>query len=146
MLMPSIFRDNFVDDLFDSFFAAPSRYNLRSQRAVSMNADVKEYDDHYEINLQLPGYSKEDIKADLTDGYLTISAARKEENKQSAEDGKYIRRECYYGQMQRSFYVGDQTGHEDIHAGFENGILKLTVAKKEAKPQVEQKKYIPIEG
>ena len=91
-------------------------------------------------------YSKEDIKADLTDGYLTISAARKEESKQTPESGKYIRRECYYGQMQRSFYVGDQIEHEDIHAGFENGILKLTVAKKEAKPQVEQKKYIPIEG
>lgn len=146
MLMPSIFRDNFVDDLFDSFFAAPSRYTTRSQRAVSMNADVKEFDDHYEINLQLPGYTKEDIKADLSDGYLTINASHKEENKQDNEDGKYIRRECYYGQLQRSFYVGDQVEQEDIRAAFENGILKLAVAKKEAKPQVEQKKYIPIEG
>ena len=146
MLMPSIFRDNFVDDLFDSFFAAPTRYTARSQRAVSMNADVKEFDDHYEINLQLPGYKKEDVKADLTDGYLTITASYKEETNPAPEDGKYIRRECYYGQMQRSFYVGDQIEQEDIHAGFENGILKLVVAKKEAKPQVEQKKYIPIEG
>ena len=146
MLMPSIFRDNFVDDLFDSFFAAPSRYTTRSQRAVSMNADVKEYDDHYEIGLQLPGFTKEDIKADLSNGYLTISASRKEENTPDGDTGKYIRRECYYGQLQRSFQVGKDVEHEDIHAGFENGILKLTVAKKEAKPQVEQKKYIPIEG
>ena len=136
----------YVDNLFDSFFFPTTRYTARPQRPTTMNADVKEYDTHYELNLQLPGYTKEDIKADLTDGYLTIRASHKEESKEAPENGKYIRRECYYGQMQRSFYVGEQIQQEDIHAGFENGILKLTVAKKDAKPQVEQKTYIPIEG
>ncbi len=136
MLMP---RMMFLDDLFDSFFSAP----VRTTRTASMKADVRELDTHYEINLQLPGFAKEDITADLTDGYLTINASHKEENN---ENGKYLRRECYYGQMQRSFYVGDQIEKEDIRAGFENGILKLTVAKKEATSQIEQKKYIPIEG
>ena len=140
MLMPRMmFHDTFVDNLFDSFFSAP----VRTPRTASMKADVKELDTHYEINLQLPGFAKEDITADLSDGYLTINASHKEETEQT---GKYLRRECYYGQMQRSFYVGDQVEKEDIRAGFENGILKLTVAKKEAPSQVEQKKYIPIEG
>lgn len=147
MLMPSLFHDNFVEDLFDDFFGTPARRTASSNmRSVAMNADVKEYDDHYEIHLQLPGYKKEDVKADLTDGYLTISAVHKQESDNSKESGKYIRRECFYGQMQRSFYVGDQVQYEDIHASFENGILKLTVAKKEEKPEVDQKKYIPIEG
>ena len=147
MLMPSIFGDNFVEDLFDNFFNAPTRYITRNHRGISMNADVKEFGDHYEISLELPGFKKEELKADLSDGYLTISASRSSEPEGTdAQDGKYIRRERYYGQMQRSFYVGDQVEYEDIHAGFENGILKVTVAKKEEKPQVEQKQYIPIEG
>lgn len=139
MLMPTLFRNNSFEDLFDDFFNAPMR-----TRNVAMNADVQEFDDHYEIDLQLPGYSKEDIKADLKNGYLTVSAM-KNENHEEKKEGRYLRRECYYGQMQRSFYVGDQTEYEDIHAGFENGILKLSVAKKVKKPEIEEKKYINIE-
>ncbi len=144
MLMPTLFKDNFVEDLFDDFFAPVRRMNPAANRAVAMNADVQEFDDHYEIDLQLPGYKKEDIKADLKDGYLTVSATRTENNEEKKE-GKYLRRECYYGQTQRSFYVGDLVQHEDIHAGFENGILKLTVPKKERRPEIEEKKYITIE-
>lgn len=145
MLMPTLFRDNFVEDLFDDFFGTPTkRLGVSGSRNVVMNADVKEFDDHYEIDLQLPGYKKEDIKADLKDGYLTVTAAHTENNEDKKE-GRYLRRECYYGQMQRSFYVGDQTEYEDIHAGFENGILKLAVAKKEKKPEIEEKKYITID-
>ena len=139
MLMPTLFRNNSFEDLFDDFFNAPMR-----TRNVAMNADVQEFDDHYEIDLQLPGYTKEDIKADLKNGYLTVSAVKNENNEEKKE-GRYLRRECYYGQMQRSFYVGDQTEYEDIHAGFENGILKLSVAKKDKKPEIEEKKYINIE-
>lgn len=145
MLMPTLFRDNFVEDLFDDFFGAPARRVLPgTNRNVAMNADVQEFNDHYEIDLQLPGYSKEDIKADLKDGYLTVSASRTED-KEDKKEGKYLRRECYYGQMQRSFYVGDQVEYEDIHAGFDKGILKLSIAKKERKPEIEEKKYIAIE-
>ncbi len=139
MLMPTLFRNNSFEDLFDDFFNAPMR-----TRNVAMNADVQEFDDHYEIDLQLPGYTKEDIKADLKNGYLTVSAVKNENNEEKKE-GRYLRRECYYGQMQRSFYVGDQTEYEDIHAGFENGILKLSIAKKDKKPEIEEKKYINIE-
>ncbi len=150
MLMPSIFGDSFVDDLVDNFLTAPNHYIPRAQRILSMNADVKEFKDHYEISLELPGYRKEDLKADLTDGYLTISATRgnddDEKDEKGEKEGKYIRRERYYGQMQRSFYVGEDIQYEDIHAAFENGILKLSVAKKDAKPQVDQKQYIPIDG
>ena len=143
--MPALFRDNFVENLFDDFFNAPVRHMAPvGSRSVAMNADVQEFDDHYEIDLQLPGYQKENINAELKDGYLTVTATRGE-NKEEKKEGKYLRRECYYGQMQRSFFVGDQTEYEDIHAGFENGILKLSVAKKDKKPEIEEKKFIPIQ-
>ena len=146
MLMPTLFRDNFVEDLFDDFFGTPARRlaPVGGGRNVVMNADVQEFDDHYEIDLQLPGYKKEDINAELKDGYLTVTASHNE-NKEEKKEGRYLRRECYYGQMQRSFYVGDQVEYEDIHAGFENGILKLSVAKKEKKPEVETRKFISID-
>lgn len=146
MLLPVIFKDNFVENLFDDFFGTQARRlaPVGSSHNIAMNADVQEFDDHYEIDLQLPGYKKENISAELKDGYLTVTASQTE-NQEEKKEGKYLRRECYYGQMQRSFYVGDQTEYEDIHAGFENGILKLSVAKKDKKPEVETKKFITIE-
>ena len=149
MLMPSIFRDNFVDDFFDDMFQFPFAYNSnfeRNAKLPGMNVDVQEFDDKYQMDLELPGYNKEDIKADLKDGYLTISANHTDESGDKDSDGKYIRRERYYGQCERSFYVGDNITQEDIHASFKNGVLQIEVPKKEAKPEVEQKKYIAIEG
>lgn len=110
-----------------------------------MNADVQEFDNHYQLELELPGYQKEDIQAELNDGYLTIKAEHNESKDEKDKDGKYIRRERYSGHVQRSFYVGEEVQQEDIHAGFENGILKLTIPKVESKPAVEEKKYIAIE-
>ena len=149
MLMPSVFRDNFVDNFFDDMFQFPFGFGSdfeRSAKLPGMNVDVQEFDDKYQMDLELPGYNKEDIKADLKDGYLTISANHTDESGDKDSDGKYIRRERYYGQCERSFYVGEHIMQEDIHASFKNGVLQIEVPKKEAKTEVEQKKYIAIEG
>lgn len=145
MLMPSIFEDNFIDNFFDDMFRFPFE-QTRTQRTYSMNADIQEFDDKYQLELELPGYRKEDIKASLKDGYLTIAASHTENNDEKGTDGKYIRRERYCGQYQRSFYVGDQITQDDIHATFTNGILKLDIPKKKQTPELENNSYISIEG
>ena len=110
-----------------------------------MKTDIKENDKGYELDVDLPGYKKEDVKAELKDGYLTISASNDNTKEEKDEDGKYIRKERYTGAVSRSFYVGKYVTEEDIHAKFENGILKLSVPKVDA-PKVEENKYISIEG
>ena len=147
MLMPSIFGENLFDDFFDDFVRPTKRvvrYNTPS--TTIMKTDVKETEGSYELDIDLPGYKKEDVKAELKDGYLTVSAATNTNNDQKDENGKYIRRERYYGNCSRSFYVGENITQEDIKARFEDGILKIVVPKKETKPAVEEKKYISIEG
>ena len=147
MLMPSIFGENLFDEFFDDFVRPTRRvvrYNTPS--TTIMKTDVKETEGSYELDIDLPGYKKEDVKAELKDGYLTISAATNTNNDQKDENGKYIRRERYYGNCSRSFYVGENITQEDIKARFEDGILKIVVPKKEAKPAVEEEKYISIEG
>ena len=147
MLMPRIFGENLFDEFFDDFVRPTRRvvrYNTPS--TTIMKTDVKETEGSYELDIDLPGYKKEDVKAELKDGYLTISAATNTNNDQKDENGKYIRRERYYGNCSRSFYVGENITQEDIKARFEDGILKIVVPKKEAKPAVEEKKYISIEG
>lgn len=94
----------------------------------------------------MPGVKKEDVKAELNDGYLTISAEVNQDNDEKDSDGKYIRQERYRGSFSRSFYVGDEVAQSDIKAKFEDGTLMLLVPKKESAPQIEEKKYIPIEG
>lgn len=145
MLVPSIFEDNFVDSFFDDMFRFPFN-TVQKSKVPGMNVDVQEFDDKYLMDLELPGYVKEDIQADLKDGYLTISANHTENKDEKDGDGKYIRKERYYGQCQRSFFVGKEVTEEDIKANYKDGILKLTIPKKEAKPAVEEKKYITIEG
>lgn len=148
MYYPSIFNDNFVDDLFDEMFSFPYTGSQRqaAKEVGRMTTDVREYDDKYELQMELPGYDKEDIKAELDKGYLTISAEHNTNKEEKDNDGKYIRKERYYGRMQRSFYVGDDVKQEDISAEFTNGVLKIHVPKVEAKPEIEEKKYISIEG
>ncbi len=139
MLMPSIFGENF----FDSFFDTPmERYGVRD----IMKTDIEEKDQGYELTINMPGCAKEDVQAELKDGYLTIHAVVNKSNDEKDNDGHYIRRERYSGSCSRSFYVGDQVSQEDIKAKFEDGMLKLYVPKKEDKPQVEQKQHIAIEG
>lgn len=144
MLLPSVFTNDFTnDDFFDDFFNAPARRSYMP--TASMKCDVKELDQSYQIDMQLPGYDKDDIEVSVDKGYLTVSASHKE-NKEDKEDGKYIRKECFTGNCQRSFYVGDAVKGEDIGAAFTNGILSLTVPKAEALPQNETKQLVHIEG
>lgn len=147
MLMPSIFGENLFDDFFDDF-ARPARNVVRYNTPATyiMKTDIREHDTGFELDIDLPGYKKEDVKAELKDGYLTISAQTQTDNDEKAENGKYIRRERYYGTCSRSFYVGKEITQEEIRARFEDGILKVSVPKKQAKPAVEESKYIQIEG
>ena len=145
MLMSSILGENLFDEFFDDF-ASPAKRTVKYAAPAVMRTDVKEMSNGYELNIELPGYKKEDVKAELKDGTLTITAASKVENDQKDENGKYIRRERFYGNFSRSFYVGEHVEQTDIKAKFEDGILKIYVPKKEAKPVVEEKKYITIEG
>ena len=145
MLMPSIFGENLFDDFMDGFAFPTANWNYAKNTANVMKTDIKENDKGYELDVDLPGYKKEDVKAELKDGYLTISASNDNTKEEKDEDGKYIRKDRYTGSVSRSFYVGKYVTEEDIHAKFENGILKLSVPKVDA-PKVEENKYISIEG
>lgn len=130
-----------MDDFFDFPFGS---YN--NGMGELMKTDVKDTDQGYELKMNLPGAKKEDVKAQLKDGYLTIQVSSNRNNDEKDSDGRYIRRERYSGSCSRSFYVGDQVTEEDIKAKFEDGTLTMTIPKKEQQPQVEDKKYISIEG
>ena len=124
-----------------------SKANAPEEYETIDKEDVKDTDKGYEVTMNMPGVKKEDVKAELKDGYLTVSAAKGlDQDEQEKETGRDIRRERYAGACQRSYYVGEDITEEDIKAEFKHGILKLFVPKKEAKPAVEEKKYITIEG
>ncbi len=158
MMTPSIFRESLFDDFFDDFFDFPVFDDREMQKAEKklygrhaarmMKTDVQEHDDHYEVDIDLPGFKKDELSLELKDDYLQISAAKgldKEEKEK--ETGKYVRRERYAGSVSRAFYVGKDVKQEDIHAKYENGVLKLSIPKaEEKKPEVEDNRYIAIEG
>ena len=156
MLRPSIFGENLFDDWMDDFpfgkdferAMFPGKNPLYGKHAKNMmKTDVRETESEYEVDIDLPGFKKDEISAELQDGFLTISAAKGlDQDEQDKESGKYIRRERYAGACQRSFYVGEDVKQEDIKAEFKHGILKLLVPK--TAPKVEQKdnRYIAIEG
>ena len=156
MMVPSIFGENLFDDFFDDFFDWPAydkqmkdaQKKLYGRRADNiMKTDVRDHDDHYEIDVDLPGFKKEELSLELTDGYLTIKAAKGlDKDEKEKKTGKYIRRERYMGSMTRSFYVGDTLTQEDIKAEYKNGVLKLTVPKPDPNKKVEKTNYIAIEG
>ena len=150
MLMPSIFGENlFDDDWMDFPFERDfwGRKNpLYGKNAKNlMKTDIREHDGGYELDIDLPGFKKDEITIDLDNGYLTISAAKGLDKDEQDKKGKYILKEPYAGAVQRSFYVGDAVTEEDVKAKFEDGILKLSIPKKDAKA-VETKKTIAIEG
>ena len=146
MLMPSIFGENlFNDDWMDFGFPEVDKALYGKHANNVMKTDVKETDTGYEVDIDLPGFKKDEINAQLDNGYLTISAAKGLDKDEKDKKGKYIRKERYAGAMSRSFYVGEGVTQEDIKARYEDGILRLSVPKKEAKA-VENKKYIAIEG
>ena len=153
MMMPSIFGENLFDDWmdfpfnddFDKYFFGKKNPLYGKHAKNMMKTDVKETDSSYEVDIDLPGFKKDEINAKLENGYLTISAAKGLDKDEKDKKGKYIRKERYAGAMSRSFYVGDAVTQEDIKAKYEDGILKLTIPKKDAKA-VEAKNYIAIEG
>ena len=146
MLMPSIFRENlFNDDWMDFGFPEVNKALYGKHAGNVMKTDVKETDAGYEVDIDLPGFKKDEITARLENGYLTISAAKGLDKDEQDKNGKYIRRERYAGSMSRSFYVGDGVTQEDIKAKYEDGILRLAVPKKDTKA-VEANRYISIEG
>lgn len=146
MLVPSIFNDNFVDNFFDDMFRFPGLTSENNRTGSSvMKTDIKDLGENYQLDIELPGFAKEDIHAELSKGYLTVTAQKTSENSEKDENGKYIRRERYSGSCRRSFHLGDNLKEEDIHASFENGMLKLVFPKEERRKAVEEKKYIAIE-
>ncbi len=149
MLMPSIFGESLFDEFWGNDFMRPEpRSSRRYETPVTgvMKTDIKENEDSFDLDIDLPGYKKEDVSAELKDGYMTITAQKNSADDQKDEKGNYIRRERFYGTCSRSFYVGKEITEEDIKAKFEDGILKINVPKKEAKAEVPQKKFIAIEG
>ena len=160
MLLPELFGENFMDDFVNpwtEFFrdvipqtARPARKGPQSPapratpRPWRMATDIREVDGGYELDVELPGYKKEDVNVELEKGNLTISASQEVNNDEKDENGNYIRRERRCGSCRRTFYVGENISTEDIKAKFEDGVLKLVVPKEQ--PKVEEKKLIEIEG
>lgn len=147
-MLPSIFGENLLDNFFDEafdprFFRRPEHYTGRPAAGL-MKTDVKESDEGYELSIDLPGYKKEDVKVSAENGYLTITASKKEEKEDKDGKGKYIRRERYSGSCTRSFYIGEDVKPEQIGAKFEDGILTLDIPK--VQPQIPENtvKYIDI--
>lgn len=137
------YRFDLLDDFInDSFFTIP----FNKQDTSMMKTDVKDDGANYLLEVDLPGFEKDDIKAELKDGYLTIAATREDNKEEKDENGRFIRQERYIGSCRRSFYVGDNVQQEDIKASFENGVLKLQVPKEAPKAIEAEPKYIPIEG
>ena len=131
------------DDVFDDMF--PFAGNYTTANYDLMKTDVKDMDDHYEVDIDLPGFKKDEVNAELKDGYITISASKGlDKDEKDKKTGKYIRQERYVGSMSRSFYVGENVTQEEVKAKFEDGILQLTIPKKDVQT-VEQKNYIAIE-
>ena len=149
MMMPSIFGENLFDNWMDfpfedEFFG--KKIPLYGKHAKNlMKTDVRETKDGYEVDVDLPGFKKDNISAQLQDGYLTISASKGLDKDEQEKDGTYIRKERYSGSMSRSFYVGEGVTQDDVHAKFEDGILRLSLPKKDVK-SLPKENFIAIEG
>ena len=149
MMMPSIFGENLFDEFMDDFafpvFRDADRALYGKRAKNLMKTDVKETDDEYEVDMDLPGFKKDEITMQLKDGYLTVSAAKGLDKDEKNQEGRYVRRERYAGNVSRIFYVGENLTEKDIRAKYENGILSFKLPKDEKK-KVEENKYISIEG
>lgn len=147
MMMPSVFGKNLFDDFFGDFAFPEIDRTIYGRHANNlMRTDVKETDSGYEVDIDMPGFKKEDIRMELEKGYLTVSAAKEYGDDQKDDKGRYVKRERYSGSVSRSFYVGENVTEEDIHPRYENGILSFCLPKEEQKTIEEKKHYIAIEG
>lgn len=146
-MLPSIFGENLFDDFFSDPFGMMNPHGhdpLYGKHAKNlMKTDVRETENSYELDVDLPGFKKDEVNVDLKDGYLTISAAKGLDKDQKDDKGHYIRQERYSGSCSRSFYVGD-IQPEDVHAKYEDGILKLTLPKADQKA-IEHQNHIAIQ-
>ena len=151
MLMPSIFGENLFDDdwmnfpFTDEAFLGKKNPLYGKHAQNMMKTDIRETDGSYELDVDLPGFKKDEINVQLKDGYLTLTAAKGLDKDSQDKKGNYIRKERYAGTMSRSFYVGEAVNEEDVHAKYEDGILKISVPKKEPE-KIEKNGYISIEG
>lgn len=153
MLMPSIFGEDLFDDFMRDFPFYDDKQARRAEKKLYghrgrnlMKTDIRETDGSYELEMDLPGFTKDEVKVSLENGYLTVQAAKGlDQDEQEKKTGRYIRRERYAGACERSFYVGEDVTQEEIKGEFKHGILRLSIPKKEAKPAVPEKKYIVIE-
>ena len=146
MLMPSIFGENlFNDDWMNFGFPEVEKALYGKHASHEMKTDVRETDSGYEVDIDLPGFKKDEINIQLDNGYLSISAAKGLDKDEQDKEGKFIRKERYAGSMSRSFYVGNAITQDDIKAKYESGILRLSVPKKAAE-EIESAKRIAIEG
>ena len=149
--LPTVFGENLMD-IFDDFdrnffrgFGNVDRALYGKHAQHMMKTDVKETDEGYEVDVDLPGFKKDDIHLELNNGYLTISTEKSLEKTNENKKGKMLRQERYSGVMQRSFFVGEHMTEEDIKASYESGVLHIIVPKKDA-PRVPERKTILIEG
>ena len=137
-----------MTDPFDAFFNAASAPMQAMQKMSPslMRTDIKETDAGYELTIDLPGFKKDDVQAELKDGYLTIAAQTQSETEDKDDEGTFVRKERFSGKCSRTFYVGEDIEDDDIKAKFEDGVLKIAVPKKQEQPKLEEKKTIAIEG
>ena len=149
MLVPMRRNRNLLSELmtdpFDAFMDAASA-PIQKMPPALMRTDIKETDGGYELTIDLPGFKKEDVTAELKDGSLTITAQTNTETENKDEKGTFVRKERFSGKCSRTFYVGDDIDEDDIKAKFEDGILKVDIPKKQEEPKIEEKKTIAIEG
>ena len=151
MLMPELFTRNVFDDWFDDFELEKEMRDLNRKiygRRASreMLTDVREHEDHYDLEIDLPGFKKEDLNVELNNGYLTVTANKGHDQEEKNKEGKIIRQERYSGTMSRSFYVGEEITNEEIKAKYEGGVLTVSLPKKDQTKQIENKSQILIEG
>lgn len=147
MMLPSIFGESLFDDFMEDFAFPDIDKTLYGKHAKNMmKTDVKETEEGYEVDIDLPGFQKDEIKMQLDNGYLTISAAKGLDKDEKDKKGNYVRRERYAGSMSRSYYVGGHVKEEDVHPKYENGILSFHIPKEEKRVVEDKNHYIAIEG
>ena len=147
MLTPALFTENGFDHWFDDFGLMKEMNDLERKlygkhASREMLTDVKEHEDHYDLEIDLPGFRKENITAELNNGWLTITASKDHETENKDKEGKILRQERCSGTMSRSFWVGEEVKEEDIHGRYEGGVLTLYIPKKEETAQIENKRIM----